>query len=50
MDSDCTTTILNNQDVIIDFDPSAKRPFNLADKSGVGLEGTSIIAGTGEET
>ena len=36
----------NNRDGIIDFDPSTKRLFNLADKSGVGSEGAGIIAGT----
>jgi hypothetical protein len=48
MDSGCTTTIVNSRDGIIDFDPSAKRLFNLADKSGVGSEGTGVIAGNGK--
>jgi hypothetical protein len=43
MDSGCTTTIVNSKEGIVDFDPSAKRMFNLADKSGVASEGTGII-------
>jgi hypothetical protein len=40
---------LNNRDRIIDFDPSAKRISNLADLSGVGSEGSGIIAGIGKK-
>jgi hypothetical protein len=48
MDSACSTTTVNSQEGITNYDPSNIQQITLADKSEFSSKGTGIISGNGK--